>query len=99
MIEACHIRDFAESHIDIITNGIAISPHLQQAFDKGFFTIDENYSVVVSSKFEEEEASGLSIRQFHGKNIILPEIIRYHPSQEYFEWHRQHQFEKFSSVG
>ncbi|MBL0048965.1 MAG: HNH endonuclease [Bacteroidetes bacterium] len=34
MVDACHIKSFALSHNDTITNGIALCPNLHRAFDR-----------------------------------------------------------------
>ena len=88
MIDACHIIPFAESYNDTITNGIALSPNMHRAFDRGLISIDNNYRVLVSSKFIESD-SVYSIRQFEGSSIILPEKSSYYPSLESLAYHRK----------
>lgn len=91
MIDACHIVPFSESYNDTITNGIALCPNLHRAFDRGLIGIDENYKVIVSNYFKENE-SIYSIRKFEGKEIYLPNRKDYYPFQENFEWHRKNKF-------
>jgi len=88
MIDACHIIPFAESYNDTITNGIALSPNMHRAFDRGLISIDNDYRVLVSSKFIESD-SVYSIRQFEGSSIILPENSSYYPSLENLAYHRE----------
>jgi putative restriction endonuclease len=88
MIDACHIVPFAESHNDHATNGIALSPNLHRAFDRGLISIDEDYRVLVSDQFVESD-SNYSIRQFEAKPILLPELQKYHPGQYFLHEHRQ----------
>jgi len=92
MVDACHIIPFAESHNDTISNGLSLSPNLHRAFDRFLITVDEDYRVVVSKNFN--EAGQHSIRQFHGKKLLLPADIKYTPSQESLSWHR----DRFASV-
>lgn len=87
MIDACHIIPFCESYNDSITNGIALCPNLHRAFDRGLISIDEDYKVIVSSKFVEAETN-YSLKKFEGKQIKLPNKINYYPLRENFEWHR-----------
>jgi len=94
MIDACHIIPFSESHDDTITNGIALSPNMHRAFDRGLITIDENYKVLVSEKFKEETLSPYSIKQFNGKQILLPANEKYYPKIENLVWHRGEKFNK-----
>jgi len=81
MVDACHIIPFAESYDDTIQNGIALTPTLHRAFDRGLIGIDYNYRVIVSSHFKETVVS-YCIRQFEGKEILLPENPKYYPSLE-----------------
>ncbi len=87
MVDACHIVPFSVSYDDTITNGIALCPNLHRAFDRGLIAIDENYKVVVSKSFREDETS-YSIRAFEGKEINLPKQHNYFPLIGNFEWHR-----------
>jgi putative restriction endonuclease len=93
MIDACHIVPFSESHDDTIGNGLSLSPNFHRAFDRFLITIDRDFRVVVSPHFS--EAGGHSLRAFEGKQIYLPEEIRYRPSGENLGWH----YERFLRVG
>jgi putative restriction endonuclease len=81
MIDACHIIPFAESHDDTITNGIALCPNLHRAFDRGLIGINQDYRVVLSKHFKENDAT-YQLTQFEGKEILLPEHMKHHPSKE-----------------
>jgi putative restriction endonuclease len=86
LIDACHIIPFSESNNDTITNGIALCPNLHRAFDRGLISIDENYKVLVSSKFTESN-SDYSILPLRGKEILLPSEQKYFPTLESIRWH------------
>ena len=88
MIDACHIVPFSESHDDTITNGLSLCPNLHRAFDRGLLSIDENYKVVLQP-FAENENNMYSIKQFAGKEILLPKEKEYMPLQENLGKHRQ----------
>jgi putative restriction endonuclease len=91
MIDACHIVPFSVSYDDTITNGIALCPNLHRAFDRGLIAVDENYRVVVSGAFREDETS-YSLGAFDGKEIKLPMKENYFPLKGNFEWHRENVF-------
>lgn len=93
MIDACHIVPFSVSYDDTVTNGIALCPNLHRAFDRGLIAIDENYKVVVSKNFKENENS-YSIRAFENKIINLPSIESYFPTANNFNWHFKNIFKK-----
>ncbi len=89
LLDACHIIPFSVSHNDTITNGLSLCPNMHRAFDRGLISIDENYRVAVSNKFNEPKKSVYSIDQFKGSQILLPENVKHYPSQQNFEWHRK----------
>ena len=91
MIDACHIVPVSVSYDDTVTNGIALCPNLHRALDRGLLAIDENYRVVVSNTFREDETS-YSIRAFEGKEIQLPNLVSYYPLKENFGWHMNNVF-------
>jgi putative restriction endonuclease len=91
MVDACHIIPFALSKDDTITNGIALSPNLHRAYDRGLITITENYLVKVSPAISEND-SPYSLGQFDGKQILLPKNTLHHPSIENLLWHHRECF-------
>lgn len=87
MIDACHVVPFSVSYDDTVANGIALCPNLHRAFDSGLIAIDENYKVIVSTVFKEDETT-YSIRAFIRKGIQLPVQKQHFPLKKNFEWHR-----------
>ncbi len=88
MVDACHIVPFSISYDDTITNGLALCPNLHRAFDRGLIAISDDYRVIVSDAFVEDE-SRYSIRQFAGKEILLPVRREWWPERGKVEWHRR----------
>ncbi|TSJ39079.1 HNH endonuclease [Fluviicola chungangensis] len=91
MIDACHLIPFAVSKDDTITNGIALSPNLHRAYDRGLITITEDYLVKISPAVSEND-SPYSLGQFNGKQILLPKNTDYYPSVENLRWHHRECF-------
>jgi len=87
MIDACHIIPFSESQDDTICNGISLCPNLHRAFDRHLITIDENYKIII--KPFSEDTTSYSIKQFEGKEILLPKNMNHHPSQSNLAIHRE----------
>jgi putative restriction endonuclease len=87
MVDACHIVPFSISYDDTITNGLALCPNLHRAFDRGLIAIDDDYRVLVSDAFVEADSS-YGIRQFAGREILLPARREYWPEREKLRWHR-----------
>jgi putative restriction endonuclease len=94
LIDACHIIPFKVSHNDTISNGIPLCPNLHRAFDRGLFSIDQDFRVIVSDKFIETENHPYSIKQFQGKKICLPEDPKFCPNPANFGWHRENRLLK-----
>ncbi len=88
MIDACHIVPFSESYNDTVSNGIALCPNLHRAFDRGLISIDSSYRVLVTKDLWESDSS-FKLKDFEGKEILLPQNKTYVPLQENFEWHRR----------
>lgn len=88
MIDACHIKPFSQSYDDTVTNGFALCPNLHRAFDRGLISIDDNYHVIISNTFREEE-SIYGIKIFEGRQITLPNSSNHYPNLENFRWHRE----------
>ena len=91
MVDACHIRPFAESHDDTIQNGIPLCPNLHRAFDRGLLTINSNYQVIASPHFSEGDSS-YALRQYEGITILLPQNNPDFPAIENLAWHQQYIF-------
>ena len=92
MIDACHIKPFSQSYDDTISNGIALSPTLHRAFDRGIISIDQDYKVMVSNKIKETSNHKFSIQELEGEKIYLPKNSQHLPNQKNLEWHRKNIF-------
>ena len=79
MIDACHIRPWSQTKDDSIQNGIALTPTIHRAFDRGIIRIHADYTVAVSDEITENENSPFRLKQFEGKSILLPEREEWWP--------------------
>lgn len=94
MVDACHVVPFANNFDNSLTNGIALCPNLHRAFDRGLIAVDDNYRVILSKAFTENEGSPFSFRRIEGQQLSLPRDERFHPSLEGFAWHRKNTYKK-----
>ena len=67
-IEAAHIRPRAHQGSSLPNNGLMLSRDLHWAFDKGFFTLNDQYEVQVHP-----EANSSFLDQYAGRQIFIPE--------------------------
>jgi putative restriction endonuclease len=94
MVDACHIVPFYKTFNNHPTNGLALCPNLHRAFDKGAISIDDDYRVVVSSSFAENQASAYRFKALQGTPILLPREKQYQPDRQALAWHRESTFRK-----
>lgn len=92
MVDACHIYPFSLSCDDTVPNGIALSPTMHRAFDRGLITINSEYIVRVSPTVDDQN-SEFSISQFNGHQIKLPAEERWYPSIHSLMWHNKEVFQ------
>lgn len=88
LVDACHIQPFAETHDDTITNGIALSPTMHRAFDRGLIAISDNYEVLIHKNVLDQSPKN-EFAQLHQQQIILPQDHRYLPSLQRLQNHRK----------
>lgn len=91
-VEAAHIFPFAKSYDDSIGNGLSLCPLHHWSFDKGLFSIDDDYKMVVSGNFEESGHEAFLLRSLQAKELYLPKEKPFRPSMTMIRWHREHMF-------
>lgn len=91
-VEAAHIFPFAKSYDDSIGNGLSLCPLHHWSFDKGLFSIDDDYKMIVSGNFEESGNEAFLLRSLQAKEIYLPKEKPFRPSLTMIRWHRKHMF-------
>lgn len=88
-VDAAHIYPFKESFDDSIGNGIALCKLHHWAFDKGLFSIKDNYKIIVASSFIESGNNNFSLYHLQSKTILLPKEKPFRPSVVMLRWHRE----------
>lgn len=88
-IEAAHICSPQSGGNDAVGNGVAMSTLYRKLFHLGLFTIDCDYSIVVSSKVKSWGETGDGLISLHGRPISLPMELDKAPNLESLEWHRR----------
>ena len=88
VLEAAHIKPYAESGPHFISNGLLLRSDMHKLFDGGYLTITKDLKVEISSRIKEEFHNGKEYYQYHGKDLIyLPDRDMDKPNERYIDWH------------
>lgn len=93
-LEAAHIMPKSHNGTYMPNNGLALSRDIHWAFDKGFFTINDDYTIKVH-----EELMNTYLGEFEGKKIHLPENPFFIPNKESLRYHRENIYGLFKYSG
>ncbi|WP_437921505.1 HNH endonuclease [Sphingobacterium sp. LRF_L2] len=93
-LEAAHIQPRAHTGTFLPCNGIALSRDMHWAFDKGMFTINEEYYIIVH-----EELHNSFLGEYHGKKLNIPFDAYFQPEQKFLRHHRVNVFGLFLYSG
>ncbi|MGK7923151.1 MAG: HNH endonuclease [Trichodesmium sp.] len=94
IVDGAHIKPFAKFYDNRINNGISLCKNHHWAFDKGLFTIsdDYDYRIILSNNFQEESPNSKPMKEFNDNQLWLPSENKYFPRIEALQWHRQNVF-------
>lgn len=88
VLEAAHIKPYADSGPHFISNGLLLRSDLHKLFGTGYITITKDYKIEVSKRIREESQNGKEYYQYHGKGLIhLPLRDIDKPNEKFIEWH------------
>jgi putative restriction endonuclease len=76
-------------------NGIALSKSAHWAFDRGLFTISDQYEIVVNPKLTSVSIAKFPALDMDRCKILLPQDSCYWPHPDALAWHRQEVFDRF----
>ncbi len=93
-LEAAHIRPKSHGGLYLPNNGIALCRDLHWAFDKGFFTLNDELEVVVHKQVTSDY-----LQSFNGKKIRVPQDPFFAPDLENVKYHRENIFGLFLTTG
>jgi len=90
IVDAAHIHEFRDSRNNDPRNGIALSKNAHWQFDRGLWSLNDDFKVIVKEeKFVEEGVPGQRLADFEGRRIFLPSEPKYWPERDYLGWHRK----------
>jgi putative restriction endonuclease len=89
IVDAAHIHGFHDSRNNDPRNGIALSKNAHWQFDRGLWSLNDDYRVIVNrERFIEDGVLGQRLADFEGRRILLPSDPKYWPEHSYLDWHR-----------
>lgn len=90
IVDAAHIHEFRDSRNNDPRNGLALSKNAHWQFDRGLWSITDDFRVIVNrEKFMEEGVAGQRLGDFEGRRLFLPSDPKYWPDSTYLNWHRE----------
>lgn len=89
IVDGLHIKPFSQFYHDRINNGLSLCKNHHWAFDRFWFTINDDYTIIVSDNLREDSPNARPMREFRGDRIILPSQQQYYPRVDAMRWHRQ----------
>lgn len=89
VLQASHIRPFAELAEHEIANGLALRSDIHTLFDQGYVTVTPDYKFVVSDRLREDFDNGQIYYKYAKErpNILLPTDPKDYPRREHLDWH------------
>lgn len=88
-VQAAHIKPVASHGPDSIRNGIALSGTFHWMFDRGLFTIEDDYKIVMPQQFVPDQIRGLVNSDGY---LRVPNAAHERPHKAFLKFHRDHVF-------
>ena len=92
IVDGSHIKPFAEFRDDRLNNGLSLCKNHHWAFDRGWFSIDDDYRIIISEDLKEDSPNSRPLQDFNNERIYLPSQSIYFPRLDALQWHRENRF-------
>lgn len=93
IVDGAHIKPFSAFRDDRIENGLSLCKNHHWAFDRGWFGVNDDYTLLISDNLREESPNSRPMREFQGERIFLPVQAQYLPRADALRWHRENVFD------
>lgn len=88
VLEAAHIRPFAQQGPNAVSNGLALRADIHKLFDLGYVTVDPQLRFRVSRRLLADFNNGVDYYRYDGEPLrVLPNKPHERPKRDYLEWH------------
>ena len=89
-LDAAHIHQFKKGGSNHPTNGIALSKTARWRFDHGFWSITNEFRVIVAEQlFDEAGEDGNLLKKLAGRELLRPANPHFWPDPANLAWHRK----------
>jgi putative restriction endonuclease len=92
VLEAAHIKPYAEGGEHRVDNGLLLRSDLHKLFDEGYVTITTDRRVEVSRRIKEDWQNGREYYALHGQWLRGPVPGFPAPARHALEWHNTSRF-------
>lgn len=89
VLDAAHIRPYAESGPHATDNGLLLRADLHRLFDKGYLTVGTDLRIQVSTRLRQDYDNGKTYYPLHGQALRVPGAQSDRPSAEFLRWHNE----------
>ena len=93
--EGAHIIGKEVQGTDDPRNGIALAQSVHWAFDRGMFTISDQFEVVINPKIRAASIAKFPLLEMDRAKIQLPKDPHYWPHGDALAWHKKEIFDRF----
>lgn len=94
IVDGAHVKPFSQFYDDRINNGLSLCKNHHWGFDRFWFTLNDDYTIIVANDLLEESPNSTPLKDFHNQSILLPAHTQYYPRQDALQWHREAFFKK-----
>lgn len=94
-LEAAHIMPQAHNGSFLPCNGIAMSRDMHCVFDKGFFTLEDDYTIVVHPDVLRTDSY---LNDYNGSKIYIPQVEYFRPHPMFLRHHRDNVYGTFRQI-
>src|SRR5215470_17899655 len=92
VLEAAHIKPYADGGAHDITNGLLLRSDLHTLFDRGYLTVNPNCRLEVSRRLREEYENGRDYYALSGRELRPPRTESARPDPVLLDWHNRHSY-------
>ncbi len=92
VLEAAHIRPYAEKGEHRVDNGLLLRSDAHTLFDRGYLTVTPEFRIEVSKRLHSDFDNGEEYFAWHGHEIQVPTRSDQRPAREFLQWHNEQRF-------